>query len=86
MSDLTAFEVLLRDNQLARPSVWQVAFDQVESQIAADTTVHVDVLDIARAAWDCLPDEAARDEALDTLFYGWWEARRNRAEQAGGAR
>ncbi|QLJ01476.1 hypothetical protein HZZ00_10890 [Streptomyces sp. NEAU-sy36] len=85
MSDLTAFELLLRDNNLVGPSPFEVAFDQVESQIEVGTPVAVDVLDIARAAWDCLPDEAAREEALDTLFYGWWEARQARTEQAGGA-
>ncbi|RRQ81508.1 hypothetical protein [Streptomyces griseofuscus] len=84
MSDLTVFDALMRDNRIVLPSVWQAAFTETEEQLTEACPWGVDVLDIARAAWDCLP-EAVRGEALDALFYGWWEAeqdRRARAEQA----
>jgi hypothetical protein len=89
MSDLTAFELLLRCNEVRLPSVWQVAFEETEATLTAAAPTGVDLLDIAHAAWDCLPDEAAREDALDALFYGWWEAeqdRKARAGQTGGAR
>ncbi|GAA2192834.1 hypothetical protein [Streptomyces bangladeshensis] len=87
MSDLTAFELLLRENRIVLPSVWQAAFEETEAQLAEACPWGVDVLDVARAAWDCLPDDL-KPAALDALFYGWWEAeqdRQARTEQAGGA-
>ncbi|NED31020.1 hypothetical protein [Streptomyces sp. SID8499] len=85
--DLTAFEALLRASDVRLPSVWQAAFDMAEAELSEVCPWGVDVLDIARAAWDCLPDEKARDEALDQLFYAWWEAEQDRKAhgQAGGA-
>ncbi|MFI8191448.1 hypothetical protein ACIF8T_21935 [Streptomyces sp. NPDC085946] len=87
MSDLTVFELLMRDNDVRLPGVWQAAFEEAEAQLLAVAPHGVDVLDIARAAWDCLPDEA-RGEAMDALFYGWWENwqdRQTRTGQGGGA-
>ena len=86
MSDLTAFDEITAS--IPRPSIWRAAFAEAEAHLADASPAGVDVLDIARAAWDCLPDEEARDEALDALFYGWWEAeqdRNARTRQAGGA-
>lgn len=87
MSDLTVFDLLMRANEVRLPGVWEAAFDETEEQLLAAAPHGVDVLDIARAAWDCLPGEA-RDEALDALFYGWWETREDRRSrtQTGGER
>lgn len=77
MSDLTVFEVLMRDNRVSLPDVWQAQFEEAEAVLMAAAPHGVDLLDVGRAAWDCLPDEA-RDEALDALIYGWWESYQDR--------
>lgn len=71
--DLTPFDVLMRDNAIVLPSVWQAAFEEAEELLLAANPEGVDLLDVGRAAWDCLPPEA-REEALDALVYGWWES------------
>lgn len=72
-----------------RPSMWQAAFAEAEEELRGANPAGVDDLDIARAAWDCLPDEEARDEALDELFSAWLKTRQDgnaNARREGGAR
>lgn len=82
MSDLTAFDEITAG--ISRPSIWQAAFEEAQEQLLDACPDGVDVLDIARAAWDCLPDEVAREEALDALFYGWWETWQDRKARTQG--
>lgn len=85
--DLTAFEALLRASDVRLPSVWQAAFEMAEAELLEACPWGVDVLDIARAAYDSLSDED-KEAARDQLFYAWWEAeqdRKARTEQTGGA-
>lgn len=85
--DLTPFELLMRDNAIVLPGIWQVAFEEAEELLLAANPEGVDLLDVGRAAWDCLPPEA-RDEALDALVYGWWESYQDRKARnafSGGA-
>ncbi|MFB7736252.1 hypothetical protein ACFC08_18065 [Streptomyces sp. NPDC056112] len=86
MSDLTAFESLLRDGGVRLPSIWQAVFEETQEQLFAACPEGVDLLDVCRAAFDSLP-EAARGEAMDALFYGWWENFQDRKarEAWGGA-
>lgn len=70
---LTPFDLLMRANGIRLPSVWQAAFEEAEETLTASNPGGVDLLDVGRAAWDCLPPEA-RNEALDALVYGWWES------------
>ena len=80
--DLTPFEEIT--SAIPRPSMWGAAFAEVQALLLEANPAGVELLEIGRAAWDCLPDQAARDEAFDALFYGWWEADQDR--QASAAR
>jgi predicted nucleotide-binding protein (sugar kinase/HSP70/actin superfamily) len=86
--DLTAFEALMDANKVVLPNIWQAVFEETEEQLQAACPQGVDLLDVCRAAFDSLPDEKARDAAMDALFYGWWEAlqdRKARNAWGGGA-
>lgn len=88
MSDLTPFDVLMRDNNVVLPGIWQAVFEETEATLLAACPGGVDLLDVGRAAWDSLPDDEARHEAFDALFYGWWETyqdRKARNAWTGGA-
>lgn len=88
-NDLTPFDVLMRDNAMVLPSLWQAMFEETEERLLAVAPEGVDLLDVGRAAWDCLPAEA-QAEALDALIYGWWETYQDLKARAafseGGAR
>lgn len=77
MSDMTAFEVLMRDGGVRLPNVWEAGFEEAQEQLFAVCPQGVDLLDVCRAAFDSLPDDA-QGEAMDALFYGWWETYQDR--------
>ncbi|CUW31712.1 hypothetical protein [Streptomyces reticuli] len=87
MSDLTAFELLLRSNGVRLPSAWQAAWDEAEDTLRVLFPEGYDVTEVGRLAYESLHDDL-KPAALGALFYGWWEPeqdRQDRAEQAGGA-
>ncbi|MGZ0231179.1 hypothetical protein [Streptomyces sp. CPS1] len=88
MSDLTAFELLLRSNDVRLPSAWQAAWEEAEDTLRALFPEGYDITEVGRLAYESLHDDL-KSAARDALFYGWWEAeqdRKARTAQAGGAR
>lgn len=90
MNDLTPFEQITA--KLPHLSPFQALWNEIEEVLVETHPEGYDVLDIGRAAFDCLP-ESEKPAALDALFYCWWTAlqsdREQRAafeEQAGGVR
>ncbi|WP_432139733.1 hypothetical protein [Streptomyces sp. bgisy154] len=89
MSDLTAFELLLRASDVRLPSAWQAVWAEAEDVLAALHPEGYDVLEVGRLAYDSLHDDL-KPAARDALFYGWWEAEQDRQatarrESIGGA-
>jgi hypothetical protein len=72
---LTPFDEIT--SGVPKPPIWLAAFEETEAQLLAACPNGVELLDVGRAAWACLPDEDAREEAFDALFYGWWETYQN---------
>ena len=77
MSDLTAFELLLRASDVRLPSAWQAAWEEAEATLRDTFPEGYDVLDVGRLAYDSLHDDL-KPAALDALVYGWWEAQQDR--------
>lgn len=87
MSDLTPFDVLMRDNEVRLPPEWQVAFEEAEQTLALVHPEGYDLLEVGRLAFESLHDDL-KPAALDALVYGWWETyqdRKARNAWAGGA-
>ncbi|MGV9352352.1 hypothetical protein [Streptomyces misionensis] len=84
MSDLTAFELLLRASDVRLPSAWQAAWEEAEDTLRALFPEGYDITEVGRLAYESLHDDL-KPAALDALVYGWREAQQDRAEQAGGA-
>jgi hypothetical protein len=88
VNDLTAFEQLMRASRVRLMSAFEALWLESEEMLREACPDGFDVLQIGRTAWDCLPDEASREEALDVLFYAFWEAledRKTRTTQGGAA-
>ncbi|MFD5798790.1 hypothetical protein ACFWIO_35705 [Streptomyces diastatochromogenes] len=77
MSNLTAFELLLRASDVRLPSAWQAAWDEAEDILAIEHPEGYDVTEVGRLAYDSLHDDL-KPAARDALFYGWWEAEQDR--------
>jgi hypothetical protein len=72
-------------------SAFRVLWNEAEELLQESHPEGFEPQEIGRIAFDCLPEQE-REQALDELFYAYWErivdAReaRARAEAAGGAR
>ncbi|MGW5431843.1 hypothetical protein ACWET9_32290 [Streptomyces sp. NPDC004059] len=82
--DLTAFELLLRSNDVRLPSAWQAAWDEAEDTLRTTFPEGYDVTEVGRLAFASLHDDL-KPAALDALFCGWWEAEQDRKARAAQA-
>ncbi|MGW5197304.1 hypothetical protein [Streptomyces spiralis] len=87
MSDLTAFEEILRSSDVRLPSAWRVAWEEAEATLAKIHPEGFDITEVGRLAYDTLHDDL-KPAARDALFCAWWEAdqdRQVRSSWDGGA-
>lgn len=75
---LSEFDVITQD--VVPLSPWQSMFDAAEEHLTATCLNGFDVEEIGRTAWSWLP-ELEREWALDILFYTYWSAQVNDAEE-----
>ncbi|MFD9567712.1 hypothetical protein [Streptomyces sp. NPDC059994] len=75
---ITTFAELAAETVVA--PTWQIVFDAAEEHLAATRPSEFDTEDIGRTAWSWLK-EPERESALDVLFYTYWSAQVNDAEE-----